>query len=32
VAAAATIIFGFVPSPLVEFTSHAGEALFSLIG
>ena len=32
VAAAATIFFGVIPSPLVDWASHAGDALASLIG
>jgi NADH-quinone oxidoreductase subunit N len=31
-AAAATIFFGVIPSPLVDWASHAGDALSSLIG
>ena len=32
IAAAATIFFGVIPSPLVDWASQAGDALASLIG
>ncbi len=31
-AAAATVFFGIIPQPLVEFSEHAGRAIFSLVG
>jgi len=31
-AAAATVFFGFIPSPLVDFCAHAGEGIFSVFG
>ncbi|MGH2925704.1 MAG: NADH-quinone oxidoreductase subunit N, partial [Solirubrobacterales bacterium] len=32
IAAAATVFFGVIPSPLVDWASHAGDSLASLIG
>ena len=32
IAAAATVFFGVIPSPLVDWASHAGDAIASLIG
>jgi len=32
IAAAATIVFGIVPSPLIDFSIHAGEGLASMVG
>jgi hypothetical protein len=31
IAAAATVVFGIVPSPLVDWASNAGEALFIVV-
>jgi NADH-quinone oxidoreductase subunit N len=32
VASAATVVFGIVPSPLIDFSAHAGEAIASMLG
>ncbi len=32
VTSAATIVFGIVPSPLIDFSIHAGEAIISMLG
>ena len=32
IASAATVVFGIVPSPLIDFSIHAGEAITSMLG
>ena len=32
VTSAATVVFGIVPSPLIDFSTHAGEAIKSMLG
>jgi hypothetical protein len=32
VTTAATVVFGIVPSPLIDFSMHAGEGLASMLG
>jgi hypothetical protein len=31
-ASAATVVFGIVPSPLIDFSAHAGEGIATMLG